>query len=148
MVHWTPAPQSFVVSLTSNDAKPSKKMQKCATHDNLCFPGFAMLWNWQLDVQSRTPVPTGKKELGAFGTPLSYQCRDGETFVLEVTKNCITPAGLTLSLTLAEVNTFFIGGRSNYPHISKKPVSFSFDESYSNYGKRFLEFALIRMHQN
>src|ERR1700751_1906271 len=29
--HWTPAPQSFVVCLTTNDANLSKKMQKCAT---------------------------------------------------------------------------------------------------------------------
>jgi hypothetical protein len=41
-----------------------------------------------------------------------------------VTEEPITPAESTLSLTLAEVNTFFIGGKKNSPHISKNIVSF------------------------
>jgi hypothetical protein len=46
-----------------------------------------------------------------------------KTFVVEVIKGTESPlAGLTLSLTLVEVNTFFIGCENNYPHIRKESV--------------------------
>jgi hypothetical protein len=95
--HWTPTPQSFVVSLTSsNDAKLSKKMQKCATHNSRYFPRLALLGNWQLDVRSRTPE-TGKSEPGFYRKhPRSANSGTPETFVLEMTKNNIIPGKLDI----------------------------------------------------
>jgi hypothetical protein len=74
--HWTPAPQSFVVSLTTYDANLSKKMQKCATHDNGAFYDCSA-WNWQLDV-GRTPEWPGNN-------PCSTGSGTRETYVFEMT---------------------------------------------------------------
>jgi hypothetical protein len=120
--HWTPTPQSFVVSLTSNDAQPSKKMQKCATHDNLCFPRFAMLGIGN-STSGAAHLNDRQIELRDTETPLFYRFRDARNLCLGGDKGAASPlAGLTLSLTLVEVNTFFIGLQENYPHICKKVV--------------------------
>jgi hypothetical protein len=90
--HWTPVPQSLLFLLTNlNDAQPSKKMQKCATHDSLCFPLICSAWNWQLDVRSCTPEYPGKRTSGFAETPLFTGSGTPETFVLEVTEERITP---------------------------------------------------------
>jgi hypothetical protein len=88
--HWTPTPQSFVVSLTSiNDAKLSKKMQKCATHDNLAFHDLQCL-----ELATRRPEPhlnDRQIELLATETPLSYRFRDATNLCLGGDKGTTSP---------------------------------------------------------
>jgi hypothetical protein len=64
-------------------------MQKCATHDSLCFPLICSAWNWQLDVRSRTPEYR-ESELQVTETPSFTGSGTPETFVLEVTVERIT----------------------------------------------------------
>jgi len=67
-------------------------MQKCATHDSLCFPLICSAWNWQLDVRSPHTRMTRESELQAYrNNPLFTGSGTPETFVLEVTEERITP---------------------------------------------------------
>jgi hypothetical protein len=88
--HWTPTPQSFVVSLTSYDAELFKKMQKCATRNSRCFSRLAVLGIGNstsgaahLNQEKSEPGFTENTCFARSGTP--------ETFVLEMTKTNIIP---------------------------------------------------------
>jgi hypothetical protein len=87
--HWTPTPQSFVVSLTLNDAKLSKKMQKCATRNSRCFPRLAVLGFGNSTSGAALPVQANLNQ-GYRKDPCSARSGTPETFVLEMTKNKIT----------------------------------------------------------
>jgi len=82
-------------------------MQKCATHDSLCFPLICSAWNWQLDVRSRTPEYPGKRTSGSRKHPCSPVQGRQKPLSWRWQKNRSPLAGSTLSLTMAEVNTFF-----------------------------------------
>ena len=104
--HWTPTPQPFVVSLTSNDAKLSKKMQKCATRNSRCFPRLAVLGIGN-STSGAAHLILGKAEPEPTETPLFYPFRDARNLVLEMTKSNITPGKHDIIVNAGRGQYFF-----------------------------------------